>query len=204
MKFCVVDEAHYLLRESNCNILYIPARAKICKFRPISLDQKSPEFSLPKSEDPVIPDCSLSDLPNHVKKLIFTHNQQFSKVYNKSGKVPITADLHQFASKNFVIESKDTMLSPLVSSKHWSEIRNDMKKADIVLMKYLDNSQKKCMIDIALDIYPHSKKLVCMEKVGFKKQDTKKMVIENLQKEETIPLHCLVILSISGVKDIFW
>ena len=93
------------------------------------------------------------------------------------------------------------VLPTLVPCKRWKDIRKNLKKGDIVLMKYEGNMQDDYRRARVLEVYPDHKNLVRTVKVGFRKRDKREKSEDYWKKplsEQIVAIQRLAVLQASG------
>ena len=95
----------------------------------------------------------------------------------------------------------DTVLPTLVPCKRWKDIRKNVKRGDIVLMKYPGNVEDDYRRARVLEVYPDYKNLVRTVKVGYRKRDKREKPKDYWKKrltEQIVPVQRLAILQSAG------
>ena len=95
----------------------------------------------------------------------------------------------------------DTVLPTLVPCKRWKDIRKNVKRGDIVLMKYPGNVEDDYRRARVLEVYPDYKNLVRTVKVGYRKRDKREKSKDYWKKrltEQIVPVQRLAILQSAG------
>ena len=93
------------------------------------------------------------------------------------------------------------MLPSLVPCRRWKEIRKNLKKEDIVMMRYSGNMRDDYRLARVVDVYPDSKGLVRTVKVSYRKRDKREPVESYWKKkpeEEIVPVQRLAIIHSAG------
>ena len=117
--------------------------------------------------------------------------------YSEENKYSARLSYVQDVSNTWLAKWIETVLPTLVPCKRWKEIRKNIKKDDIVLMKYPGNLEDDYRRAVVLEVYPDHKNLVRTVKVGFRKRDKREKPAAYWKKpltEQIVPIQRLAIL----------
>ena len=170
--------------------------------RPLSIQDTSPSS---QQEDVMMPLT-----PNHLllgKATIEVPDIDYDEGDKFSARLAYVQQVHRAWWDRWIQD----VLPTLVPCKRWKEIRKNLKKDDIVMMKYAGNLQDDYRLARVLEVFPDRKGLVRTVRVGFRRRDKREKPDTYWKKpllEETVAVQRLALLQVAdeplptgGVQD---